>query len=194
MRDLVLPSVTLHTPRLLLRPFAPADAADVPAVWQDARFIDSAPLGYAYAGADFDTALAWCGSGIEERRRTGKGIGFAVVPRDGGRLVGHVSLFGADWTAMTAEMHYWTAPWARGRGVAAEAAAAVARWALTEQGFARIALQAAPGNTASRHVAQRAGFQAEGVLRNVAVSRSGRHDLVMYSMIPSDLERPPAAS
>ncbi|WP_327004121.1 GNAT family N-acetyltransferase [Dactylosporangium sp. NBC_01737] len=187
MNDPVLPLVTLTTDRLLLRPFGPADAADVHAVWQDTRFIDSAPLGYAYAGADFDVALAWCTSGIEERRRTGKGIGFAVVLRDGGRLVGHVSLFGADWTAMSAEMHYWTAPWARGHGVAAEAAAAVARWALTTQGFARIALQAAPANTASRHVAERAGFQAEGVLRNVAVSRNGRHDLVMYSMIPSDL-------
>jgi [ribosomal protein S5]-alanine N-acetyltransferase len=187
MSEPVLPLVTLTTDRLLLRPFGPGDAVDVHAVWQDSRFIDSAPLGYAYAGADYETALAWCTSGIEERRRTGKGIGFAVTPRDGGRLVGHVSLFGADWTVRSAEMHYWTAPWARGRGVAAEAAAAVARWALTTQGFARIALQAAPANTASRHVAERAGFRAEGVLRNVAVSRSGHHDLVMYSMIPSDL-------
>ena len=185
--DPVLPLVTLTTPRLVLRPFGPGDAQDVHAVWHDARFVDAAPLGYAYAGADLDTALSWCTSGIEERRRTGKGIGFAVVPREGGRLVGHVSLFSVDWTAMSAEMHYWTAPWARGRGVAAEAAAAVARWALTEQGFHRIALQAAPANAASRHAAERAGFRAEGVLRNVAVSRSGRHDLVMYSMIPSDL-------
>jgi RimJ/RimL family protein N-acetyltransferase len=183
----VLPSVTLTTRRLLLRPFEPADAGDVHEVWQDARFIDTAPLGYAYAGAGLDVARSWCATGIEERRRTGKGIGFAVVPREGGRLVGHVSLFGADWTAMSAEMHYWTAPWARGRGVAAEAAAAVARWALTEQGFARIALQAAPANTASRHVAERAGFRAEGVLRSAAVSRTGRHDLIMYSMIPADL-------
>jgi RimJ/RimL family protein N-acetyltransferase len=192
MSDPVLPLVTLTTQRLVLRPFVPGDAADVHAVWQDERFIDTAPLGYAYAGADFDTALRWCTNGIEERRRTGKGIGFAVAPRDGGRLVGHVSLFSADWTVMSAEMHYWTAPWARGRGVAAEAAAAVARWALTDQGFARIALQAAPANEASRHVAERAGFRAEGVLRNVAVSRSGRHDLVMYSMIPSDLQRRPS--
>lgn len=183
----MLPSVTLTTRRFLLRPFVPADAADVHEAWHDQRFIDSAPIGYAYAGAAFDVALGWCASGIEERRRAGKGIGFAVAPREGGRLAGHVSLFSAEWTAMTAEMHYWTSPWARGRGVAAEAAAAVARWALTEQGFARIALQAAPANAASRHVAERAGFQAEGVLRNVAVSRSGRHDLVMYSMIPSDL-------
>lgn len=181
------PLVTLSTARFLLRPFTPADAADVHAVWQDARFIDSAPVGYSYAGADFDTALSWCTTGIEERRRTGRGIGFAVVPREGGRLLGHVSLFAADWTAMSAEMHYWTAPWARGHGVAAESAAAVARWALLEQGYARIALQAAPANAASNHVARRAGFQAEGVLRNVAVSNSGRHDLVMYSLIPSDL-------
>jgi RimJ/RimL family protein N-acetyltransferase len=33
-----------------------------------------------------------------------------------------LALFGTDWAAMIAEIHYWTAPWARGRGYAAEAA------------------------------------------------------------------------
>lgn len=184
----VFTSEVLTSDRLILRPFTAADAPDVHAAWQDPRFVDAAPVGYPYAGADLATAVAWCTSGIEQRRLDGKGVGFAFVPRDGGRLAGHVSLFNADWAAGSAEMHYWTGPWARGRGYAAEAAAAVARWALTTQGFERIALQADTANTASRHVAQAAGFRFEGVLRSLVPARDGtRADMAMYSMIRADL-------
>jgi RimJ/RimL family protein N-acetyltransferase len=96
---------------------------------------------------------------------------FAVEPLEAGRLVGHVALFGADWTTKVAEIHYWTAPWARGKGYAAEAANAVARWALLETDMARISLHVAVENAASRHVAEAAGFQFEGVLRSAAPTR-----------------------
>ncbi|GAA0732987.1 GNAT family N-acetyltransferase [Dactylosporangium roseum] len=194
MSDEVFPPAVLTTERLALRPFTRADAADVHAVWQDERFIGSAPMGYPYAGADLDTAAAWCTTGIEQRRLHGKGIGFAVVPREGGRLVAHVSLFGADWVTRTAEIHYWTAPWARGHGFAAESAGAVARWALTAQRFERIALLADTSNTASRHVAASAGFRFEGVLRSAALTRTGdRADTAVYSLIRADLAPRPVA-
>ncbi|WP_238010707.1 GNAT family protein [Dactylosporangium sp. AC04546] len=179
---------TLTTDRLVLRPFTHEDAPEVHRAWQDERFIASAPVGYPYAGADLETALAWCTTGIEQRRLEGKGVGFAVVPHTGTPLVGHVSLFGTDWQARTCEIHYWTAPWARGHGYAAEAAAAVARWALTTQRQARITLQVDTANPASRRVAERAGFHFEGILRSVAESRAGgRADMAVYSLITEDL-------
>nr|BFE56964.1 GNAT family N-acetyltransferase [Dactylosporangium thailandense] len=182
------PRTVLSTGRLLVRPFTAADAPDVHEAWQDAAFVDSAPVGYPYAGADLATAVAWCASGIEQRRLDGKGVGFALVPRDGGRLAGHVSLFGADWEARTAEIHYWTAPWARGRRYAAEGAAAVARWALAECGLQRVHLQADTANAASRRTAEAAGFQFEGVLRSLAPTRQGtRADMAVYSLIAADL-------
>jgi RimJ/RimL family protein N-acetyltransferase len=99
-----------------------------------------------------------------------------------------VNLFDVDWDAMIAEIHYWTAAWARGNGYAAEAAGAVARWALTEHGFARITLKTITGNAASQKVARSAGFRFEGVLRNAVWSRAGRGDMAVYSLIPRDLE------
>lgn len=193
MIDDVFPREVVTSDRLVLRPFEPADAADVHAAWQDERFVQSAPVGYPYAAADLETAVAWCTSGIEQRRLDGKGVGFATVPRTGGRLVGHVSLFSADWAARSADIHYWTAPWARGNGYAAEAAGAIARWALRAQGFARIALLADTGNTASRRVAETAGFRFEGVLRSLVPTRAGgRADMAVYSMIADDL--PPASA
>ncbi|WP_426503908.1 GNAT family N-acetyltransferase [Dactylosporangium sp. McL0621] len=184
----IFPSTVLTTERLLLRPFTAADAPDVHAAWQDAAFVASAPVGYPYAGADLPTAVAWCTSGIEQRRLDGKGVGFALAPRAGGRLAGHVALFGADWDARTAEIHYWTAPWARGHRYAAEGAAAVARWALRDVGLERVHLQADTTNAASRRTAEAAGFQFEGVLRSLAPTRQGpRADMAVYSLIRADL-------
>ncbi len=185
--DRAFPRVTLATERLILRPFGPGDAADVHAVWGDEAYLRFAPAQLPHAGAGLDRAVEWCAWTVEEQRQASKGVAFAGAERDTGRLACHVSLFGPDWAAMIAEIHYWTAPWARGRGYAAEAARAVARWALTERGFARITLRTVTGNTASQKVAGAAGFRFEGVLRNAAWSRAGRGDMAVYSLIPQDL-------
>jgi RimJ/RimL family protein N-acetyltransferase len=53
---------------------------------------------------------------------------------------------------------------ARGKGFAAHALVLVSRWAFDELGVERIGLLADPQIVASLRVAERAGFQLEGVL------------------------------
>lgn len=177
MTERAFPRTSFTSERLTLRPFRPQDAADVHAVWNDEAYLRFAPVGLTTAGADLSRAVEWCSTGPV----------FAVERRADGRLVGHVALFGTDWTAMVTEIHYWTAPWGRGSGYAAESVRAVARWALGTQDMARITLTAVVDNTASIRVAEAAGFRFEGVLRNAALTRSGRGDLAAYSLIPADL-------
>jgi RimJ/RimL family protein N-acetyltransferase len=192
MADQVFPRTVIETRRLRLRAFEAPDAVDVHAAWQDEQFIRTAPVGYPYAGADLGTAAEWC-TGTEKRRQDGLGAELAVQPRDGGRLLGHVALFSVRWSLRIAEIHYWTAPWARGRGYAGEAARAIAEWALRDVAFERISLQADVHNTASRRVADAAGFHFEGVQRSVVPSRDGgRMDLAVYSLIRADLAPAPA--
>lgn len=183
----VFPPTTLVTERLTLRPLRAEDAADVHAVWNDETYLRFAPVGLATAGADLTRALDWCTTRVEEQRRAGHGLSFAVEHTDQRQLVGHLALFGTNWTAMVTDIHYWTAPWWRGNGYATEAVVAVTRWALSEQGFARVGLRAVVDNVASRRVAEAAGFHFEGILRNATVTRAGRGDLAGYSRIPSDL-------
>lgn len=64
----------------------------------------------------------------------------------------------------------------------------IARWLLLEQGFERLVLRAAPGNIESQRVAEKAGFTREGVARNAGFTNDGRVDLVVFSLVPSDLE------
>jgi ribosomal-protein-alanine N-acetyltransferase len=182
----VFPRASLTSERLVLRPFEPADAGDVCAIWNEAEYLRFAPARFPHAGGSLEQARHWCTDTVEQQRRDGTGIAFAAVADS--RLAGHVGLFGADWNAMVCEIHYWTGPWARGHGYAAEAARAVARWALAHQGFARIALNASTANAASLTVAKAAGFRFEGVLRNASFTQAGRGDMAVYSMIPADLE------
>jgi RimJ/RimL family protein N-acetyltransferase len=48
-------------------------------------------------------------------------------------------------------------------------------------------LHAEPGNVASLRVAERAGFQREGIMRNFVMSRDGPVDGVVFSLVPSDI-------
>jgi RimJ/RimL family protein N-acetyltransferase len=71
-----------------------------------------------------------------------------------------------DWAAGVTEIGYWAATEARGHGYLTEATEALARWTLAEVGLHRVELRIATGNAASRRVAQKAGFRAEGVARS----------------------------
>ncbi|WP_306210272.1 GNAT family N-acetyltransferase [Actinoplanes sp. RD1] len=185
------PAPELASERLILRQVGERDAGEVHAVWQDERFVQWAPVGYAHAHGDLAAAVEWCTAGAETRRADPGKVEFALEPRGAGRMAGLVGLTGADWDNRVAEIHYWTAAWARGRGYAAEGTRVLAEWALRDAGLERIALVAAAGNAASRHVAVAAGFRLEGVLRSAAALRDGgRTDYAVYGLVRADLARP----
>ena len=86
------------------------------------------------------------------------------------------------------ELAYWTAPAARGRGLATTGLRHAAAFALGERGAARVWVEIDPGNAASHRVAEKAGFTREGVLRaHCRDRRTGlRHDCVVYSLLPGE--------
>lgn len=182
------PRVNLNTERLELRGFTIADVDDVLAGAADPETQRWLPLpapGEPYTRAD---AERWCREQAPACRASGEGIQWAAVLRDGGMFVGSFGLTRTLWNAASTEVGYWVGPWARGCGLASEAVAAIARWTLKEQRFQRLTLKAAPGNHASRRVAERNGFVYEGIERNAMPLHRGRTDLALYSLIPSDLD------
>ncbi len=84
------------------------------------------------------------------------------------------------------ELGWWLAPHARGRGYAAEAAHALAGWALG-LGAVRVHAFVDVDDHASQAVARRAGFVREGVVRAGLVRRDGSWaDAVLFSRLPGD--------
>ncbi|RNL87296.1 GNAT family N-acetyltransferase [Halostreptopolyspora alba] len=181
-----MPAVVLETDRLRLRAFTEADTDAVHAGASDPSTQEWLPMprpGVAYTRED---AHQWCVVHAPQARATGDGQQWAAVEAATDRFVGSFGFTRTLWQSMTTEMGYWVAPWARGRGYAAEAAAALSRWAL-DQGFERVELKAAMPNAASRRVAEKVGFHFEGIERNAMPLHEGRTDLALYSLIPGDL-------
>ncbi|MFG1945488.1 GNAT family N-acetyltransferase [Nonomuraea sp. NPDC048826] len=178
--DDVLPRTELRTPRLLIRPLHDKDVPDLAATGAD-------PLTQAMTGVprDYDQAQARAFIATAERMRLrGHGIAWAAEEVAGGRLAVSVDLRDVDWANRTAEIGYMAAPWARGQGYTTETVAAIGRWLLRERRFHRLKLRAATTNPASQRVAEKAGFVREGVERGALRGE----DLVVFSLIPSDLQ------
>ena len=110
---------------------------------------------------------------------------FAVVDAETGEFLGMIGarLYGER----VVDIGYWVKPDARGRGVASRALRLLARWAIEEADAGRVQLSTEPDNTASQRVAEKAGFQREGVLRALMEFKGRRRDAVMYSLLPNDL-------
>ncbi|MFD8596795.1 GNAT family N-acetyltransferase [Kitasatospora sp. NPDC059646] len=179
------PETVLRTDRLVLRPFIAEDAVDTQLACSDELTQRWLPLPRPYT---LDHASSWCTEISHRLRASGDGIHFAITDAVTGRLLGTVGLKKTDWPALVSEVGYWMAPWARGRGTAAEATRAVGDWLLRQQNFQRVVLFAATGNVASQRVAEKAGFRREGLLRNAGYVHGGRVDLFAYSLIPTDLD------
>ncbi|MFB4293044.1 GNAT family N-acetyltransferase [Nonomuraea sp. ATR24] len=174
-----LPRAELSTVRLLLRPLAEQDIPDLAATGADplTQAGTGVPRGYTE-----DDAREWVAAS-ERMRLRGHGAAWAATDRTTGRLLLSLDVRDVDWINRTCEVGYMAAPWARGHGYTGEAVAAVARWLFAERGFQRLRLRAAPANTASLRVAEKAGFVREGVER----AALGGQDLVVFSLIPADL-------
>lgn len=147
------------------------------------RWLDQIPQPYTFADA-----LAFLG-GLGE-------TAFAVVDAASGRVLGGIGL---RWTEDVVEVGYWAREDARGRGVTTRALVLASTLAF-EQGAARVQLRADVENVPSRRVAEKAGFTAEGVLRDVHWNpRLGRRQSwVMYSLLPEEARSrsplPPAST
>ncbi|WP_230415890.1 GNAT family N-acetyltransferase [Micromonospora tarapacensis] len=169
---------------LLLRPWRATDADAVHRACQDPDIQrwTSVPRPYQPEHAQkfvADRARQW---------ELGTGAPFAVCDAASGELLGACGLNTIDRHHELSEIGYWTAPWARGRGVAVHAVRALARWSFDELKLRRLLWAALVGNHASRLVALRAGFQIEGRLR-AADPESGGHEW-FGSLLPGDVPAP----
>ena len=162
-----------------LREWRPADAADMTAACRDPEVARWTMVPDDYREADARAFIA----GRDAARRAGEALDAAVVDAVDGGLLGAVALTALDWRHERAEVGYWVAPWARGRGVATRAVRLLAAWTFTHTEIGRLDLMTYIGNTASERVAERAGFVREGVLRGFYLAKDGRRDVTMFGLL-----------
>ncbi|MCI3273836.1 GNAT family N-acetyltransferase [Streptomyces cylindrosporus] len=159
-------AATPSAPALVLRPWTPADAAALVALdWDDAL------RRWTTATTDDEaSATRWIGI-QQEGWEAGHRFAFAVVESPSGdtegRLAGHMVLKIVTPGIASAEVGYWTAAHARGRGVAPRALEALTEWAFTAfpgEELTRLELLHQEDNTASCRVAEKTRYALASIL------------------------------
>ena len=87
---------------------------------------------------------------------------YVIFRRCDGLAVGDAGFFGAPGADGEVEIGYALVPGARGSGLAREAVALLAEWALAQPGVRALTARVEPDNTASLRLLDRLGFVADG--------------------------------
>ena len=178
------PDPPLAAAGVLLRPWADADADGIVLAVADAEIPRWTRVPQPYLRRD---AVGFIAS-QEPMRRRGEHLGLALVdPADPAHVLGSLSLLRPHWEDGRAEIGWWVAAPARGRGLATAGATLLSRWALRRLGLARIDCFVDAENLPSQRVAERAGFQRDGVLRSWQEHRGERRSMVSYGLLAEDL-------
>jgi RimJ/RimL family protein N-acetyltransferase len=173
----------LRTEGLLLRPWRFEDAPALTAACQDpeiGRWISVIPSPYTE-----EDSYSFIGQARENWDR-GECYNFAIVDAESGDLAGSIAVRMMRFN--TGHVGYWIARESRGRGAATEALTALCGWAVETLDVKRLELLTDVDNEGSQRVAQKAGFQREGILRSALAHRDGtRRDSVIFSLLPQEL-------
>lgn len=167
--DLPMP---VETPRLILRPLAPGDGAEIHQAKQDswnalARWM---PWATDIGNVEKDELYARQKHAAfilrEDLTMTG-------IDRETGRLALFTGLHRFDLKIRKFEIGYWARAGFQGRGLMTEAVNALTRYAFNELAARRVQIIHAAGNDASRRVIERLGYTLEGKLKNDALLPDG---------------------
>jgi ribosomal-protein-alanine N-acetyltransferase len=179
--------------RVRLRPHTDADLPRIVEACSDPRSRHWLPnLPHPYTSESAGEFVLGC----RLAESLGQKVTWAVADRDDDRLVANVSVFRLDdpMNPRGGEIGYWAHPDARGRGVVSEAVDLAVAHAFTPVeagglGRHRLQIGASRDNTASRHVAERAGFTLVGEVHQDAVVGVGAErtldDGVWYELLIS---------
>ncbi|MGW3496771.1 GNAT family N-acetyltransferase [Streptomyces sp. NPDC001020] len=163
---------------LVLRPWKTEDAPAVHEAFQD-------PVMHQWHHFATESVGEVLGL-IEEWRKAWEGESnayWAVADEGTDRLLGRVALRNIVPADGAAEVAYWTAPAARGQGVAPRAVTALTHWAFESVGFHRLELTHSVRNEASCRVAEKTGFALEGTKRSALLHPDGWHDMHLHARV-----------
>jgi len=174
-----LTTPTLHTTRLLLRPFTEADTDAIYALGSNPtvlRYWDAPPWSER---AQADRFITNCKKMAEE----GRGVRLAIERGADGEFIGWCSLMNWDPDFRSAMIGYCFAEAAWGQGFATEAAGAVLQWAFDTLDLNRVESGADTRNRASERVLEKLGFVREGVRRESCIVNGEVSDDSVYGLL-----------
>jgi len=177
-----LTSPTLHTSRLLLRPFADSDADALFAMHSNPRVMrywDSPPWREPERSGRFMAAA-------RQLAVDGTGTRLAMERLSDGVFVGWCGI--ARWNAefRSAALGYCLDETAWGQGYGTEGARALVGWAFDTLDLNRVQAEVDTRNPASYRVMEKLGFVREGLLREDCIVDGEISDTYVYGLLRRD--------
>jgi RimJ/RimL family protein N-acetyltransferase len=174
-----LPTPTLHTARLCLRPFTNADAEALFALHSNAyvlRYWDAPPWTERERAERFIAA---------SRRMAEEGTGArpAIERVCDGAFIGWCGLTRLNPDYRSASLGYCFDDAVWGRGYATEAAHALLQWAFDTLDLNRVQAETDTRNLASARVLEKLNFMREGTLREDCIVNGEVSDSWVYGLI-----------
>ena len=171
------------TERLILRPLDLWDCTPIQAAASRREIADtmiSIPHPFSVREAE-----RYVRARIAQMRR-GRGVALGIWTRGEGAFCGLAELRAVDREHALAELSFWLAVDAWGRGYMSEAIGAVLRLAFRDLGLNRVYAYRMVRNPASGRVLARHGFRAEGILRERVRKWGVYEDVVLEALLSTD--------
>jgi RimJ/RimL family protein N-acetyltransferase len=165
----------IRTPRLLIRPKQSGDGAITCAAvhesWEDLhQWMQWAENRAAFTAEAMEIRYRQMMASFLMRET----IELIGIEAASGQAVVWCGLHDIDWQARECDTGYWVRKSAQRKGIATEAANAMARYAFGALGMRRVGLTHSAGNEASRRIAEKLGFSFEGIQRAANPLPGGR--------------------
>ncbi|QIA63003.1 GNAT family N-acetyltransferase [Vibrio astriarenae] len=113
----------------------------------------------------------------------GKSMTCAIVYQH--QVVGNISFNTISHTLSRVEIGYWLAEPYRGKGIVTRAVQFLVNYAFNQLNIDKVQISVATGNTASRNVCERLGFELEGIIRCAENLNDRVVDHAVYGVIKS---------
>jgi RimJ/RimL family protein N-acetyltransferase len=175
----VKPPATLTDGVVVLRELREDDRAVVLSTMRDPLVAQWLNMPRAPTDRDFDSLVRLAHNG----RLTGDRIDFTVT--EAGNDVSVGAVIASRRHRENYEVAYLAGPDGRGRGLMTRAVRLVCDW-LFSSGIGRIEVRTHPDNEPSQRLAERCGFQREGLERKSIWLHGRRTDAIVWSLLPGD--------
>jgi RimJ/RimL family protein N-acetyltransferase len=156
------PAYPIATERLVLRPFEPGDFEPLLAILSNpdvARYLETGPEDAEGARRSLETKLK-----RSALRREGDWLQLAVVPREGGTMLGFMTLIWVSREHRLGEIGFVFHPEHHGKGFAGEAAEVMLRLGFEEFDLHRVIGRCDARNAGSARLMERLGMRREAHL------------------------------
>lgn len=170
---------TLSTSRLILRPFIATDASQIRELAGDVRIAEQT-LGIPHP-YPVEAAETWIAGHSTDFAR-GREANFAITRRDGGELLGAVSLLAISVQHARAELGCWVGAEHWARGYCTEAVIRLIDYAREDCGITRVTARCLAGNIASARVLEKLGLRCEGRLTKHLFKNGCYQDMLLFGL------------